>query len=92
MSKSGYPVAIAISDDGKQIAVSYLKAENGKVTSSVGFYNFSSVGQNYTDNLVGGYGYADAVVPLISFMNNDTYLLLQITDLCFIRAGRNRSA
>ena len=47
MSKSGYPVAIAISDDGKQIAVSYLKAENGKVTSSVGFYNFSSVGQNY---------------------------------------------
>jgi hypothetical protein len=27
MSKSGYPVAIAISDDGKQIAVSYLKAE-----------------------------------------------------------------
>ena len=37
MSKSGYPVAIAISDDGKQIAVSYLKAENGKVTSSVGF-------------------------------------------------------
>ena len=89
MSKSGYPVAIAISDDGKQIAVSYLKAENGKVTSSVGFYNFSSVGQNYTDNLVGGYGYADAVVPLISFMNNDTVFAVADNRLMFYQ-GRQK--
>lgn len=89
MSKSGYPVAIAISDDGRQIAVSYLKAENGKVTSSVGFYNFSSVGQNYTDNLVGGYGYADAVVPLISFMNNDTVFAVADNRLMFYQ-GRQK--
>ena len=89
MSKSGYPLAIAISDDGKQIAVSYLKAENGKVTSSVGFYNFSSVGQNYTDNLVGGYGYSDAVVPLIAFMNNDTVFAVADNRLMFYQ-GRQK--
>ena len=36
MSKSGYPLAIAISDDGKQVAVSYLKAENGEMSTSIG--------------------------------------------------------
>ncbi len=71
MSKSGYPIAVDISQDGKLVAVSYLKAEDGGIMSDVGFYNFSSVGQNYTDNLVGGYGYAQAVVPLVEFMRTD---------------------
>lgn len=89
MSKSGYPIAIAISKDGKQVAVSYLKAEDGKVSSSVGFYNFSSVGQNYTDNLVGGYGYSDAVVPLLAFMSNDTVFAVADNRLMFYQ-GRQK--
>lgn len=89
MSKSGYPVAIAISDDGRQVAVSYLKAQEEEVTSNVAFYNFSSVGQNYTDNLVGGYGYADAVVPRISFMNNDTVFAVADNRLMFYQ-GRQK--
>ncbi len=72
MSKSGYPIALDISDDGGQVAVSYLKTEGGEISTSVGFYNFLSVGQNYTDNLVGGYGYADAVVPIVEFMNHES--------------------
>lgn len=72
MSKSGYPLALSISDDSQQVAVSYLNASNGTASSNVAFYNFSDVGQNYTDNLVGGYGYADAVVPFVTFMNSQT--------------------
>lgn len=72
MSKSGYPLALDISDNSQMVALSYLRANNGTVSSNVAFYNFSSVGQNYTDNLVGGYGYADAVVPFIAFMNDET--------------------
>lgn len=71
MSKSGYPIAIDISSDGKMFAVSYLKTEDGKMISNIGFYNFSSVGQNYTDNLVGGYVYEDSVVPLVEFIATD---------------------
>lgn len=85
MSKSGYPIAIDISSDGKQAAVSYIKAESGKIYSSVGFYNFSAVGQNYTDNLVSGYGYLDAVVPLIHFMDNDTIFAVADNRLMFYR-------
>ena len=85
MSKSGYPIAIDISDDGCQVAISYIKAEDGKVSSSIGFYNFSSVGQNYTDNLVSGYGYSSAVVPLIHFMGNDTVFAVADNRLMFFK-------
>lgn len=85
MSKSGYPVAIDISDDGTQAAVSYIKAEKGELSSSIGFYNFGAVGQNYTDNLVGGYGYAGAVVPLIQFMDNDAAFAVADNRLMFFK-------
>ena len=85
MSKSGYPIAIDISDDGTLIAVSYIKAENGTLSSNIGFYNFAAVGQNYTDNLVGGYGYAGAVVPLVQFMDNDTVFAVADNRLMFFK-------
>lgn len=72
MSNSGYPIALDIANDGSLVAVSYIKAEQGKVVSHIGFYNFSSVGQNYTDNFVSGYNYSEAVIPLVHFMGNDT--------------------
>ena len=72
MQKSGYPLAIALSPDGKLLAVSYLSVESGSMKSSVAFYNFSSVGQNFVDNFASGADYADAVVPYITFMDNDT--------------------
>jgi hypothetical protein len=83
MSKSGYPIAIDISSDGTQVAVSYIKAENGKISSSIGFYNFSSVGQNYTDNLVSAYGYTEAVVPIVHFMGEDTVFAVADNRLMF---------
>ena len=89
MSKSGYPIALDISDDGGQVAVSYLKAEGGKISTSVGFYNFLSVGQNYTDNLVGGYGYEDAVVPMVEFMNRESAFAVADNRLMFYQ-GRQK--
>lgn len=91
MSKSGYPVAVDIAKDGKQVAVSYIKAEDGKVVSNIGFYNFSAVGQNYTDNLVGAYGYNDAVIPILSFMNHDTVFGLADHRLLFFE-GKQKPA
>ena len=69
MSKSGYPMAIDISENGKLFIVSYLYLDNGELTSKVAFYNFGDVGQNESDNLVSGYDYADVVVPSVGFLN-----------------------
>ena len=52
MQKSGYPVSVSLSDNGKLMMVAYLKAESGSMKSIVSFYNFDEVGQNYTDTMV----------------------------------------
>ena len=53
MDKSGYPVSISLSPNGKLMVVSYLYVDSGNMKSSVAFYNFGEVGKNETDNFVG---------------------------------------
>ena len=79
MQKSGYPAALALSPDGKLMAVSYIAVENGSTKSSVAFYNFSSVGQNFVDNFASGADYVDAVIPYITFLSNDTAVTIQLS-------------
>lgn len=72
MPKSGYPMSVSLSDNGKLMQVAYLRAESGSMKAVVSFYNFGEVGQNYTDTMVSSYEYADTVVPYTAFMNAGT--------------------
>ena len=72
LSSNGYPLDFAISEDGKKMVVSYLYVSSGVVQSKVLFYNFSDVGQNEVDRMVGGFNqYAQSVVPFVRFLTND---------------------
>lgn len=71
MSQSGYPVAVALSDNGEIMEVSYLYVDSGSIKSSVAFYNFTDVGQNSVDRLVGGNEYVDTIVPYVGFLGKD---------------------
>ena len=71
MSQNGYPMAVALSDTGEVMEVSYLYVDSGSMKSSVAFYNFSDVGKNSADRLVSGNEYADTVVPYIGFLSKD---------------------
>ncbi len=68
---SGYPLDIAISNDGKKMAVAMLDVNEGTVKTTVAFYNFGSVGQNEIDNIVSSYPYSDVVIPKVEFLAND---------------------
>ena len=72
MSQSGYPMAVALSDSGEVMAVSYFYVDSGSMKSSIAFYNFTDVGQNSLDRLVGGNEYASTIVPYIGFSGKDT--------------------
>ncbi|MCM1050155.1 MAG: DUF5711 family protein [Clostridiales bacterium] len=72
MKQSGYPFSVAISPNGKLVCVSYLFADSGEVKSSVAFYNFGLVGQNYTYNFVNGYDYLNSVVGYTHFLDDNT--------------------
>jgi len=72
MKNSGYPLTVAMSDNGHLVLVSYLYVDSGEIKSRVAFYNFGQVGKNKSDNFVGGYDYADSVVPYAGFMDSST--------------------
>lgn len=71
MRNNGYPVAFAISSDNIKLGVSYVKAEAGKINTSLAFYNFGGVGQNVTDNLVSGYEYDGQIFPMLAYLNDE---------------------
>ena len=52
IENSGYPVSVALSPNGRLMAVSYLNYSSGETKSTVKFYNFGKVGQNEIDNIV----------------------------------------
>lgn len=72
----GYPLAMATSDDGQKLVVSYLYIDGEKMMTKVVFYNFSGVGQNETERAVGAWHYEDSVIPKVEFLDNDTVALV----------------
>lgn len=72
VARDGFPMTVALSEDGTKLITSYMKVERDEPVSSVTFYNFGEVGQNYTRNLVGQVQYAECLVPRITFWDNDT--------------------
>lgn len=70
---SGYPLDIAISEDGEKLFTSYIKIDGTVVPNYLAAYNFGSVGQNENaDRLMGGFTFEDTVFPLVEFVDNDT--------------------
>lgn len=72
MEGSGYPVAFSCSPRGNLMAVSYMSAAGGILSSSVAFYNFGEVGKNTRNNLMRSYSYMNESVPMIKFMDDRT--------------------
>ncbi len=69
----GYPLDISISPDATKVAASYLTVSSGEVKTKVVFYNYSEVGQEQTDRIVGGFNdFGTAVIPDIEFVDSDT--------------------
>lgn len=76
VARDGFPLALALSEDGTKLITSYMKVERDEPVSSVTFYNFGEVGQNYERNLVGQVQYLECLVPRIAFWDNDTVMVV----------------
>lgn len=86
MSKTGYPISLSLS--GEVMGVSYFYVDGSTMRSSVTFYNFGGIGENTTDHIVSSYDYAGAVVPMITFMNNEAAFAIADNRLMFFAGGR----
>lgn len=83
MSQSGYPLSVALSPDGELLCVSHLITDSTGVSTSVAFYNFGSVGQNYAENNVSGFNYDDEVIPYTLYMNDSVCVAVSDSRIVF---------
>lgn len=73
LSGDGYPLDISVSEDGTKLIASYLYVSGESMKTNVVFYNFSEVGQNETERVVGGFNhYGDTIVGDVFFMDDKT--------------------
>ncbi len=70
LTVDGYPMDIALSDDGMLLGVSYIKYDNGSALTDIVFYNFGTTGQMQKDNIVSRYEYANTIIPELDFMGS----------------------
>lgn len=85
---NGYPIDIDLSEDGKKLAVSSIDIIENELENSLVFYNFSEVGQNYIEKLVGGYSkkeLGDVLIPQVAFLNNVMICAFADSRLIFFR-------
>ncbi|MBR6221958.1 MAG: hypothetical protein IKQ71_00825 [Lachnospiraceae bacterium] len=73
VESSGFPVDIALSDDGKKLFVSFAYFDGMTLKNQIGTYNFGEVGQNENaDRFMGGFELDnDTLVSKVSFIDND---------------------
>lgn len=88
VENSGYPMDIALCEDGKKLAVSMLDVTEGQISAVLYFYNFGSVGQNEIDNLVGTYSYEGLIIPQIEFVTNDRLLAFGDSRILFFEGSQ----
>ncbi|MBQ4284052.1 MAG: hypothetical protein IJB96_09015 [Lachnospira sp.] len=73
LAGDGYPLDVSISDDATKLVASYLYVSGENVKTNVVFYNFSDVGQNETERVVGGFNHYDStIVGDVTFINKTT--------------------
>lgn len=71
-SKDGFPIDIALSEDGRKMVTSYVAINSGEVQSKLTFYNFGNVGKNYEDKTTGAFDFGKTIIANLEFLDNDT--------------------
>ncbi len=69
--KDGFPVDMALSNDGTKLITSYVQITNEEPVCWVTFYNFTAVGDNYEKKIVGSFSY-ETMISKTEFLDNDT--------------------
>ena len=72
LSENGFPLSFSISNDGEKMMTSYLSIKEGSTENQVIFYNFSNVGEDEVDRVVGTFNqYGETIVPAVYFVSNE---------------------
>lgn len=81
--RTGYPIDLALSNDGKTLLVSYLYIKGSSVTTRIVYYNFGKAGEGKKDHQLVQTDYENTIMPSVLFINNHTSLIVGDDKLLF---------
>ncbi|MBQ1843581.1 MAG: hypothetical protein II133_03185 [Lachnospiraceae bacterium] len=70
LSQTGYPMSLALSDDGQRLIVSFEYAASTRLSTRINIYDFSSAGDRKKDNIIASFEYEDTVCPQVEFFSD----------------------
>jgi len=85
LTNTGYPIDIALSNDGNVLLVSYLCINGSTLNTKIAYYHFGEAGEKVTDHQVAQSEYENTLIPTVAFLDDDSSLL--VTDHSFIIYG-----
>ena len=77
ISTTGYPLTLALSEDGTRLVVSYVVFNSGKISSRLIFYNFSN--EETSSEPAGSFDFEE-LFPRLEFVSDETVLACGTTD------------
>ncbi len=89
IKNGGYPVDVALSDNGQGMGVAMLDVKDGSLKTTITFYNFGSVGQDESDNIVGSFSYSKTVMPRIEFVSDDEMIAFGDDKVIVFKGNKN---
>ena len=87
--ETGFPVSMALSENGKQLAVSYVTAVNGAVSTNLLFYSFRN--PENAEKVIADMNYSGIVIPDIRYINDTVAAVFRDNGISFF-SGSGRPA
>lgn len=76
LKNTGYPIDVALSENGNVLLVSYLWTQNGAVSTRIAYYHFGEAGAEKEGHQVYQKDYEGVIIPTTAFLDADTSLLV----------------
>lgn len=84
-SSTGYPVDVALSQDGNALIVSYIGVKGATTQANVVYYHFGEAGADKDEHRVATMSYSETIVPIAAFLNKSTSLLVTDHSLVLVK-------
>ena len=81
----GYPIDVAMSDDGRKMLTSHLDVSLHMIESTITFLDFSSTGEEFEDKVVGHQRLSEAMVAELVFLGENNGVVISDKQLNFYK-------
>lgn len=72
LSQTGYPMSMALSEDGSRLIMSFSMVKQNALAARINVYDFTDQGNQKKDNVIATFDYDDTVIPETHFFSDGT--------------------